>query len=129
MARGLIPDQAAKGLIAFRKKFDVEQKAAFEAAVKIVEPAARRNLAKQSIPNRPGSIEARKGLETGIRIRYNEYPWMAGAEIGSKRFRQFKRYVGLDRGYIVGAAIRSTEQAVGRAVVKHMESELKEELV
>ena len=129
MVKVLTPAQAAMGVNAWRTKFDVNQKQAFKAAVDLVEPAARRNLAKQPVPNRPGSIEARTGsLETGIRIRYNEYPWMAGAEIGSKRFRQFKRYVGLDRGYIVGAAIRSTEQAAGRAVMRRMELALKKEL-
>ena len=121
----LTPEQAAKGIAKFRRRFDAEQKAAFGAAVKVVEPAALRNLASQPVPNRPGSIEARG---TEIRIRYREFPWMAGAEAGSHRFRQFKRYVGFDRGYIVGAAIRSTEQAAGRAVAKHMGSVLKEEL-
>ncbi len=125
----LTPDEAVKGLEDFARKLKTEGGKALEVATKLIEPVARKNLARQPVPNRPGVIERRSGATPQIILNYSTFPWAAGAEAGSHKFRQFKRYVGFgDSGYIVGAAIRSTEKVVGAGIIKHLESELKEEL-
>ncbi len=122
-------EQVAKGVASWQKKFDANSRKVLEAGIKLVEPVARKNLGRQPVPNRPGVIERRAGAEPALVLNYSTFPWAAGAELGSKRYPQFKRYVGsLEDGYIVGEAVRSTEKVVAAAAVKQMESELKEEL-
>ena len=122
-------EKVAKGVKNWERQFDANSKKVLEASIKLVEPVARKNLARQPVPNRPGLIERRGGAEPSIVLNYSTFPWAAGAELGSKRYPQFKRYVGsLEDGYIVGEAVRATEKTVAAAAVKKMESELKEEL-
>ena len=129
MARALTPEQAQKALRAFKKKTPVEQAKALDVAVRAVEPVAKRNLAKQPVPNRSSVIERKPATSPGIRLRYKTFPWVAGAEMGAHRYPQFKRYVGLgDDGYIVGSAIKTTEKVAGVAAMRYLEAELKEEL-
>lgn len=129
MPKGLTPDQAVAAINAFKGDVKVSMQKALEGAVRIVEPAARRNLQRQPVPGNQGVLEMRSGTEPGITVRYRSFPWAAGAEAGSKRYRQFRSYVGFgDQGYIVGQAIRDTEEKAARAAQQVLESSLKEEL-
>lgn len=118
--------QATKALDDWVRQLPAIDKVAMKAAVEVIEPAARRNMAQQPVPNRPGALEADPAT---LKLNYSRYPWMAGAEAGSKQFRQFKRYVGFgERGYIVGEAIKSTQVVAEKAVLEVLETRLKEEL-
>ena len=111
------------------RDFERNQRKALEAVTKtLVEPAARRNQASQRIPQ-SNMIERRSGVEPKVVLLYSRFPWAAGAERGSKGFRQFKQYRGKpEDGYIVGAAVKSNEKAAAALAIKMLESELKEEL-
>jgi hypothetical protein len=130
MPRGLTPEQATAAIDSFSKSMPQIEKAALDAAVKVVTPAAKGNLARQPVPNTSSMIEQRSGTgDPGITIRYSTYPWAAGAEAGSKRFRQFRSYRGFgDRGYIVGQAIRDTGQVSAEAARRFTETALGKEL-
>jgi len=79
----------------------------------IVKPAAIRNLSAQPTPKQRAVIGARATQSSAsIALRYSRFPWAAGAEFGSLRYRQFKSWLGnqftgniKNSGYIIGPAI------------------------
>jgi hypothetical protein len=126
VAGALTPEQAERRIAAWERQLKDHTEVVLGAVVKALEPAARKNMAQERIPNKHGAIKI-DGPE--LTLDYTQYPWMAGAEAGSKRHGQFRQYVGFgDRGYIVGRAIRETERVTERAALKAMEKTLEEEL-
>lgn len=85
--------------------------------------AARRNLAGLGhVPNKQGAITVfATQREAGLKLRVSRYPWIAGAEFGAHRYRQFMPWVGNQYtgtsnfpGYAVGTALRATIDIVDR---------------
>ena len=86
---------------------------------RIMVPEVQKNWRGQRIrPSVAGNVIAAAGGQAwaGIRVRYKDaqFPFAAGVVFGSKRFGQFRPWVGNqsssgsgdDKDYIVGAAIR-----------------------
>ena len=80
-------------------------------------PAARRAYGTLShVPGRgrSGIAVFATNRGAGVALRPGKYPWLAGAEFGSRRYKQFfpwvgNQYTGGDfPGYFVGPAIKAT---------------------
>lgn len=88
-------------------------------------PAAKKALGGQRVPSRPQPSVSATVAGSGLRWRA---PWAAGGEFGSKRFRQFKPWVGNQftgagffPGYVLGAAVQDTIDEVEDHVIEHVE--------
>lgn len=124
------PQQAVQGLSRFSHDLDKSLKDALANTAEVAQRQARRNMAMQRIPQNPGAVV--KTVEDGwpsVTLKYGSFPWLAGAEAGAKRFRQFRRYVGFgSRGYIVGAAIRATQERMAKEAGGELTLELKKRM-
>lgn len=77
-------------------------------------PTARAAAGNQPVPKSSGMITVyATQREAGLRLRYSQFPWAAGAEFGSRKYRQFRPWVGNQwtgsgqfPGYMIGPAFR-----------------------
>ena len=96
---------------------------------KDVQQGSQTRLTRQPVPKRVGVV-GRSGTarQASVVLKYSRYPWAAGAEFGSRRYKQFKPYRGADKGYLIQPTIeqklpiieRSYVDAVEAAFRKHM---------
>jgi len=88
-------------------------------------PTAQANMGGQPVPKQAAMITAYgQQKEAGLVLRYARFPWAAGAEWGSKQYRQFRPWVGnawtgASRfpGYMIGAAFTTHLPTLEKKIV------------
>lgn len=89
-----------------------------------LKPTAQRNIGGQPVPKSAAMISAfGTQSEAGLKLHYSRFPWAAGAEFGSRRFRQFRPWVGNQwtgagqfPGYMIGPAFRAHLDTLDRTI-------------
>lgn len=127
--KGLSLKDASRGLRRFGDGAEATIIRTHPKASAIVVSAAQANIGQQPVPKTRGMIRTHTGSrEGGVELRSTGFPWAAGAEFGSHRFSQFRRYVGggsfsvrRPSGYMIGAAVVASINRIDRVYADAVE--------
>jgi hypothetical protein len=88
-------DETVRGLRKIDKELPKVLALQHREAATNIQQGAQRRLAGEPVPKRTGVIgRSATARHATITLKYSRYPWAAGAEFGSIRYRQFRRWRG-----------------------------------